>query len=132
MMSLLAVLLVAIGVLPWCGPATLGVRIIATVALVAGVVLALLAWGMLHSTVIDTRREREAQLDSTLIETAGRAGAGCGCGHEHDPDELHFTDADPAGDALEGRIAAAREPCSADAADCTHTCQDCTLAALRG
>ncbi len=108
-------LCLVIGILPWVGASSAGVRILAVVALLAGVVVALVAWGLLQSISADRQRAEEAELDAVLIEAAGPAGA-CSCGHEHDPDELHITDA-----------------CEHDGAGaaCGHDCDSCVLASLR-
>src|ERR1700729_1575505 len=79
LLGVLAVFLVAVGVLPWTAEASTGVRAVAGVVIVAAVLVALVAWGLLHSTVLDERRQAEAEFDATLIEAAGPAGA-CGCG----------------------------------------------------
>lgn len=115
LLGLLAVFMIAVGVLPWAAETSPGVRVVATVVLVAAVLVALVAWGLLHSTVLDERRQADAEFDARLIEAAGPAGA-CGCGHDHDPDELHITDA-----------------CAHDGGgvECEHNCDSCVLAALR-
>jgi hypothetical protein len=113
--GLTAVVLVVVGVLPWVGSAPAAVRVLATVVLVVGVGLALVAWGLLHSTTLDQHRQADAEFDAMLVEAAGPAGA-CGCGQSHDPDELHITDAcehDGAGEA------------------CAHNCDTCVLSSLR-
>ncbi len=110
--GLFAALLAAMGVLPWVGVAPGGVRIFSIVALVAAVLLALVAWGLLTS--VSTERA-EARLDAAIASTVAAAGgAMCGCGHEHDPNEMHITDACPSGDV------------------CTHSCDTCVLAELKG
>jgi hypothetical protein len=111
LLGLLAAFLVAVGVLPWLAATTPGVRAFATITLAVAVLVALIAWGLLHSTTLDARRTAEADLDSTLVDLASEAGAGCDCGHEHDPGELHVTDAG----------------CVPTAPDCPHTCATCTL-----
>ena len=105
-----------VGVLPWTAATTTGIRAVAVAALLIGVLLALVAWGLLQSTVLERRQRAEAELDSVILDTAQAAGAGCGCGHEHDPDELHFTD---------------EAPCFPESATCAHTCESCVLSALR-
>ena len=116
LLGLFAAFLVTVGVLPWVAATTTGIRVFAAVTLLVGVLLALVAWGLLQSTVLDRRQRAEAELDSVILDTAQAAGAGCGCGHEHDPDELHFTD---------------EAPCSPESAACAHTCESCVLNALR-
>ena len=112
LLGLLAAFLLAVGVLPWLAETSLGVRVFAAITLAVALLVALIAWGLLHSTTLDAQRLAEAELDSTLMDVASRAGAGCG--HEHDPDELHVTDAE----------------CAPTAPDCPHTCAGCTLSAL--
>ena len=116
LLGILAVLMVCVGVVPWTGPTSGAVRVFAVVLLFVAVGVALIAWGLLQSTVIDARAQHEAALDATLLEAAGSAVA-CSCGHEHDPDELHVTDA--------------TEPCGPDSTDCPHTCETCVLHTLR-
>jgi hypothetical protein len=113
--GLFAAFLIAIGVLPLIARTTTGVRVVAGVVIAGGLVLLLLGWGLLQSTIIDERRRTEAELDAALIDVAGPAGA-CGCGHDHDPDELHITDA-----------------CEHDGGglDCAHNCESCVLSSLR-
>ncbi|HEY7047086.1 MAG TPA: hypothetical protein VH373_07685 [Jatrophihabitantaceae bacterium] len=107
-----AVLLVAVGVLPWAGSAPTALRVLSVVVLVAAVVVALIGWGLLAGVRADTT---EARVDAAIIEAVEAAGfAGCDCGVEHDPDEMHITDACPS----EGT--------------CGHDCATCKLAALKG
>jgi hypothetical protein len=115
LLGLFAVFLVAIGVLPWAAETSAVVRVLAAIVIVVAVLLALVAWGLVQSTIVDERRRSEAELDAVLIEAAGPAGA-CGCGQVHDPDELHITDA-----------------CGHDGGgtDCAHTCDTCVLSSLR-
>ena len=117
LLSLFAVFLMTVGVLPWTAATTTGIRVFAVVTLLIGVLFALLAWGLLQSTVLDRRRRAEAELDSVILGTAQAAGAGYGCGHDHDPDKLHFTD---------------EAPCFPESAACARTCESCVLSTLRG
>jgi hypothetical protein len=105
--GLLATLLVAIGVLPWVSVASAGLRVMSVVALVAGLTLALVSWGLLASAGAD---RAEARLDAAVASTI----AGFDCGHDHDPDEMHVAGACPSGDA------------------CAHDCAACLLGAGRG
>ena len=107
MAGLLATLLVAIGVLPWVNLTSAGLRVMSVVALVAGLTLALVSWGLLASAGAD---RAEARLDAAIASTVADAG----CGHDHDPDEMHVADACPSGDA------------------CAHDCATCLLGAARG
>ena len=115
LVGLFAVFLLAIGALPWAAETSTAVRVLAAIVIAVAVVLALVAWGLLQSTIVDERRQAEAELDAVLIEAAGPAGA-CGCGQVHDPDELHITDS-----------------CGHDGGgtDCAHTCDTCVLSSLR-
>jgi hypothetical protein len=110
--GLAAVLLVAVGVLPWTGSAPTALRVLSVVVLVVAAVAGLVAWGLLTSVRADVD---EARLDAAVIEAVEAAGfGGCDCGHEHDPDEMHITDACPSGDS------------------CNHDCATCKLSALKG
>jgi len=104
--GLLATLLVAIGVLPWVSVASTGLRVMSAVALVAGLTLALVSWGLLASAGAD---RAEARLDAAIASTVADAG----CGHDHDPDEMHVAGACPSGDA------------------CAHDCATCRSVAWR-
>jgi hypothetical protein len=104
--GLLATLLVAIGVLPWVSVASAGLRVMSIVALIAGLTLALVSWGLLASAGAD---RAEARLDAAVASTI----AGFDCGHDHDPDEMHVAGACPSGDA------------------CAHDCATCLSAAWR-
>jgi hypothetical protein len=104
MAGLLATLLVAIGVLPWVSVASAGLRVMSVVALIAGLTLALVSWGLLASAGADLA---EARLDAAVASTV--ADAGC----DHDPDEMHVAGACPSGDA------------------CAHDCATCLLGAAR-
>ena len=105
--GLLATLLVAIGVLPWASVASAGLRVMSVVALVAGLTLALVSWGLLVSAGAD---RAEARLDAAVTSTVAHAG----CGHDHDLDEMHVAGACPSGDT------------------CAHDCATCLLAQDRG
>jgi hypothetical protein len=107
MAGLLATLLVAIGVLPWVSLTSAGLRVMSVVALVAGLTLALVSWGLLASAGAD---RAEARLDAAIASTVADAG----CGHDHDADEMHVADACPSGDA------------------CAHDCATCLQGAARG
>ena len=109
MAGLLATLLVAIGVLLWVSLTSAGLRVMSVVALVAGLTLALVSWGLLASAGAD---RAEARLDAAVSSTV--ADAGFDCGHDHDPDEMHVADPCPSGDA------------------CAHDCATCMLGSARG
>jgi hypothetical protein len=111
MCGLTAVMLVAVGVLPWVKSAPVALRVVSVLALVAAVVVGLIGWGLLTSVRADVS---EAHVDAAITETVEAAGfGGCDCGQEHDPDEMHITDACPS----EGT--------------CTHDCPTCKLAELK-
>jgi hypothetical protein len=111
--SVFAVLFVAIGAVALTGSGAVAV-VFAVLGFVVGLVLGLLAWGILRSISIDAAAQR---LDQVLEHAVTSSGAAmCTCGHEHDPDELHVTDA-----------------CAHDGsgAACAHDCDTCVLAGLR-
>ena len=155
-LGLFATLFVAVGAVAATGPGTAVVHAFVVVALVVAAVLGLMGWGVLHSIRADRSAATEGELDA-MIERAVAAQGGrmCDCGHEHDPTELHITDADasspphlatsPAGAATtrpaSGRPApaprasavTATAECAHDGAGlaCGHSCDACSLAALR-
>lgn len=98
MVGLAAALLVAIGVVPWAGPAPAALRVLSTVALAVAVGLGLIAWGLLTSIRAD---QEESRVDAAIAA----AVADFGCGHDHDPDELHV--------------------CPSASGACTHDCATC-------
>ncbi len=125
-LGLFSVLCVAVAAVSATGPDTVSIRVFMTVGLLAGVTLALMAWGVANSIRLESA---EAELDAAIEATVGGHGPHgahgqlCGCGHQHDPDELHITDAEP-------------EPassCTADGSghDCAQSCDTCVLAAMR-
>lgn len=129
-LGLFAVLFVAVGAVAATGTRTGVVDAFIVVALVVAVVLALMAWGVLHSAQLD---EAEQRLDAA-IEDAVRAGGRslCDCGHEHDPDELHLVDEH--GNPVEGElqhVTGARCAHDGTGADCAHSCDACVLAGMR-
>ena len=101
--GLAAALLVAVGVVPWTGPAPVAIRAVATLALLVGVLFALVGWGLLASVRADAA---ELRLDAAAAETLAAAGV-FNHGHDHDPDEMHASDACPSG-----------QPCTHDCATC--------------
>ena len=123
-LGLFSVLCVAVAAVSATGPDSVSIRVFMTVGLVAGVVLALMAWGVANSIRLD---KAEAEVDAAIEAAVGGHGPHgahgqlCGCGHQHDPDELHITDAEPEPSAS----------CAADGHghDCTHSCDTCVLAA---
>ncbi len=116
-LSLLAVLLLVVGVLPWTAPSAPGVRVSAVAALLAGVLVAFIAWGLIASVGRQARETAAAELDGLLAEAAG----GCDCGHDHSA-ELHG--AAPA-------EASCPSPSGEAGHECNHTCDACVLSQLR-
>lgn len=113
--GLFSVLFVAVGLVATTGTTPGVVRVFSAVAIVIAVVLALTAWGVLHSIKAELA---EQQLDAAIEASVKEHGASmCDCGHDHDPNEMHVR-----GDA-----------CAHDGAgdDCAHDCQNCVLAAMR-
>ena len=113
-LGLFAMLFVAVGAVAATGRSTAAVRAFSAVALVVAALLALIAWGVLHSVRVDLAEQRLDAAIEQAVRTSGMTS--CDCGHEHDPNELHVTDA-----------------CAHDGAgvDCTHTCETCVLTAMR-
>lgn len=122
-LGLFATLFLAVGAVAATGASTSLIKAFVVVALVVAVVLALMAWGIVHSVKIDVDARR---LDAAIEEAVAASGLRtCDCGHEHDPDELHFVD-EP-GQHLTGRS------CAHDGTgvDCAHSCDTCVLATMR-
>ncbi|MBE7190174.1 hypothetical protein [Jatrophihabitans endophyticus] len=128
-LGLFATLFVAVGAVAATGPATTVVRVFVGIALAVAVLLALMAWGVVHSVreqvaagaAIEADRDLDALIDEALAAVPRRYGSLCNCGHDHDPTELHVTDAD------------GPDACAHDGAGdlCSHDCADCVLASLR-
>ena len=117
-----ALLFLVIGAVTLTGASSAVLVAIAVVALVAGVLLALVTWGVAASISRDTAdRDIDAIVAAAIAANAKRPGAvACGCGHEHDPDEMHV-------------VPAPTDSCAHDGngVDCTHTCETCVLSDLR-
>lgn len=123
-LGLFSVLFIAVGAVAATGTRTTVVTVFVVIAFVIALLLALMAWGVLHSISLDLRtvqaagagRRIDAAIEQALAEQGGSA-IGCGCGHDHDPDELHVTD----------------DPCSRDGGghECSQTCDTCVLSRLR-
>ena len=107
-LGLMSALLAAAGILPWTAAAPASIRVLAIAALAAAAFAALIAWGLARSTVVDSRRQAEAQLDQALIAAAGAIT--CDCGHDHGADgTLHgvtTTDAAACDEAAADRLPA--------------------------
>lgn len=119
-LALFATLFVAVGAVALTGATTAVLKVFVGVAFVVAVLLAMLAWGVANSIRIDTAASGEAQLDDAIeraVRARGESMCGPGCGHDHDPSEMTITDA----------------ACDQDGhgVACTHSCDTCTLAALR-
>jgi hypothetical protein len=120
-LGLFAVLLVAVGAVAATGWSTTAMKAFVIIALVAGGVIAVMAWGVALSVRGDLE---QARLDTAIADAvaehgraAGTGSSACGCGHEHDPEELHVAD----------------DPCAHDGAGalCSRTCDTCVLSRLR-
>ena len=120
-LGLFSVLLIAVGAVAATGWSAPAMKIFVVIALLAGVVVAVMAWGVALSVRGDLEQER---LDAVIVDAVaehGRAGGtvslACGCGHEHDPEEIHVTG----------------DPCSHDGSGalCSRTCDTCVLSRLR-
>jgi hypothetical protein len=135
-LGLFATLFVAVGAVAATGPGTAVIRTFVVVALLVGILLALMAWGVLHSVRVDAAGARlDAVIEQAVAAAPQKFGQLCTCGHEHDPTELHITDADqptPSAPtaATPAPSAAACEHDGSGAA-CTHDCASCALGALR-
>jgi hypothetical protein len=115
-LGLFAMLFVAVGAVAATGATTALVKAFVVIALLVAVVIALIAWGVLHSARADVA---ELRLDAAIEQTVRAYGSQlCDCGHEHDPDELHYVGA---------------TTCAHDGTgtDCAHSCDTCVLSALR-
>jgi hypothetical protein len=122
-LGLFSMLFIAVGAVAATGASTAVVKAFVVVALLVAVLLALIAWGVLHSVKLDLAEHR---LDAAIEKTvASGGGSMCDCGHEHDPDELHFTDGP--GQHLTGQA------CAHDGrgTDCAHSCDTCVLTTMR-
>jgi hypothetical protein len=121
-LSILSVLFLAVGILPWTAPAPLSVRLVALVAVVAAGLGASIAWGLAHSIKLDQLRAREAEFDAMLAA----AGGGCNCGTDHG------TGGHPArSQATPGGSADPDCPADGHGAACAHDCAACVLSQLR-
>jgi hypothetical protein len=121
-LTTLATLLIATGVLPWTRPAPASVRVIAVAALLSGLLTLLIAWGLATSLRRDAELTSEAELDAVLAA----AGGGCDCGHDHGG-AGHADHADPATTPDTAPGAAVSE-CASGTPDCAHNCAACVLA----
>ena len=120
-LGLFASLFIAVGAVAATGQGTAVIRAFVVIALVAGILLALMGWGVVHSVRVDTAdRTLDAAIEQAVAAAPQRFGQLCNCGHEHDPTELHITDAEPASCAHDGA-----------GATCTHDCASCVLGSLR-
>jgi hypothetical protein len=122
-LSVLSVLFLAVGILPWTAPAPLSVRLVALVAVLAAALGASIAWGLAHSITLDRQRAREAEFDAMLAA----AGGGCNCGTDHG------AGGHPARPGATDAASSADPDCPADGhgATCAHDCAACVLSQLR-
>jgi hypothetical protein len=122
-LGLFSMVFLAVGAVAATGASTSVIRAFVVVALVVAVVLALMAWGVVHSVKLDVAERR---LDAAIEEAVAAQGARmCDCGHDHDPDEMHFV-GEP-GQHVTGSA------CAHDGTgtDCSHSCDTCVLATAR-
>jgi hypothetical protein len=85
------------------------------VSIAIAALLALTAWGVMHSVKVDLAEQSlDAAIEASMHE---RGDINCGCGHDHDPNEMHVRS----------------DGCAHDGSgvDCTHDCQTCVLATMR-
>jgi hypothetical protein len=114
--GLFAMLFVAVGLVATTGTTAGAVRVFSGVSLAVAIILALTAWGIMHSIKNDLAEQRlDAAIEASIKDSGIQT---CACGHDHDPTEMHVTDADR---------------CAHDGSGvgCTHDCQTCVLAAMR-
>ena len=121
-LGLFAALFIAVGAVAATGPGTPAIRIFVVIALVVGLMLALMGWGVVHSVRVDAAHSTlDAAIEQAVAAAPQRFGQLCNCGHEHDPTELHITDAEPAVECEHDGAGAA----------CAHDCASCVLGSLR-
>jgi hypothetical protein len=126
-LGLFAMLFIAVGAVAATGADTGVIQAFVVIALLAAIVLALMAWGVLHSVKLDLAdRKLDAAIEAAVVASGRQM---CDCGHEHDPDELHFVDGE--GQHVTGRSAATACAHDGTGAECSHSCDTCVLAALR-
>ncbi|WP_241895652.1 hypothetical protein [Jatrophihabitans sp. GAS493] len=128
-----AVFLLVVGLLPWIGSAATSVRLLATVAILAGLLFGLICWGLLRSIRLDAA---EVELDAVLSAAVAEAGVGCDCGHEHNPDDLTFADEPAPGSEQIKHATGGNHPRAHGAAcgsteNCDHSCATCALSTLK-
>jgi hypothetical protein len=115
----------AVGVVAVIGASTVLVYAFAVIAFVAATLLALIAWGVLHST----RLTAAGSLDPSLQRTIATATM-CACGHDHDVSEMHVTDTEAqAHDSYDPGCQAAGSP--GCAGPNSAGCDTCALATAR-
>jgi hypothetical protein len=136
-LGLFAVLFVAVGAVAATGPGTAIIRTFIVVALVVALLLAVMAWGVVHSVRLDTAENTlDAAIEQAVAASPNGFGQLCDCGHQHDPTELHITDADVPDQAGTHQTAGAHQHTAACAHDgsgaaCAHDCDTCVLSSLR-
>lgn len=120
---LFAALFLAIAAVAAVGSGTSGAPVFCAIALIVGVLLALVAWGVQRSVRIDTADRALTEAVEETLRAGGYQNM-CGCGVEHDPTELHLVGDQPG---------QSTDACAHDGsgAACAHDCQTCVLAGLR-
>lgn len=123
-LGLFAMLFLAVGAVAATGANNGVVKAFVVVALLIAALLALMAWGVLHSVKADLAERR---LDAAIEAAVAAQGASlCDCGHEHDPDELHFVDGE--GQHVTGSNHAPACAHDGTGTDCAHSCDTCVFA----
>jgi hypothetical protein len=113
--GLFAALFVAVGLVATTGTSPGVVRVFSAISIGIAVILALIAWGVMHSVKVDLADQSlDAAIEASMHEHGTTT---CGCGHDHDPNEMHVRS----------------DTCAHDGSgvDCTHDCQTCVLATMR-
>jgi cytochrome c-type biogenesis protein CcmH/NrfG len=78
--GLFAALLLVVGVMPWVAPAPSVLRVLATIALVAAVLVGLVVWGLLTSVRADqAESRRDAAIAAALADACTSVDA---CTHD--------------------------------------------------
>lgn len=130
-LAVMALLFLAVGAVATTSATSATVKAFVAIALLVGVLLGLMAWGVVRSIKLDVHERRLDAAIEAAVRASGRSL--CDCGVEHDPDELHFVDGP--GQHLTGarRADAGGAECAHDGsgADCSHTCDTCMLTAMR-
>jgi hypothetical protein len=108
--GLFAALFLAVGVIALVGDVNVIVKVLGVIALVGGVILGLVAWGLLNSIRVD---RYAAELDAEIAAAIAEHDATCNCGHNHATEPAKTCAGDGTG------------------ANCTKTCATCTHSAVK-